>query len=84
MSHRKNLIVGLGVVLLTVLGSVSIAEAQGYPPPVLSAAASTPAAPRRLSRRAGLRLLGRRGGDPLDNCGDACGVAFSARVTSVE
>ena len=36
MSHRKNLIVGLGVVLLTVLGSVSIAEAQGYPPPYLS------------------------------------------------
>ena len=33
MRPRQTLIVGLGVALLTVLGSVSIAEAQGYPPP---------------------------------------------------
>jgi hypothetical protein len=33
MSHRKNLLLGLGVALLTVLGSVSVADAQGYPPP---------------------------------------------------
>jgi hypothetical protein len=33
MSHRKTLLLAIGVVLLTVLGSVSVAEAQGYPPP---------------------------------------------------
>ena len=32
MSHRKNLLLAVGVVLLTVLGSVSVAEAQGSPP----------------------------------------------------
>lgn len=33
MSHRKSLLLGIGVVLLTVVGSASVANAQGYPPP---------------------------------------------------
>jgi len=33
MSHRKNLLLGIGVALITVLSSVSVANAQGYPPP---------------------------------------------------
>jgi hypothetical protein len=78
MSHRKNLIVGLGVVLLTVLGSVSIAEAQGYPPPYYP---PPPPPPPRGVYRSGLvfGLSGGVGAVHLDvnGCGDACGVAGS-------
>ncbi len=75
MSHRKNLIVGLGVVLLTVLGSVSIAEAQGYPPPYYPPPPPPP--PPHGVYRSGL-VFGFSGGIGAihsDNCGDACGVA---------
>jgi hypothetical protein len=75
MSHRKNLIVGLGVVLLTVLGSVSIAEAQGYPPPYYPPPPPPP--PPHGVYRAGL-VFGFSvglGAIHSDNCGDACGAA---------
>jgi hypothetical protein len=75
MSRGKNLIVGLGVVLLTVLGSVSIAEAQGYPPPYYPPPPPPP--PPRGVFRAGLvfGFAGGVGGIHVNNCGDACGVA---------
>jgi hypothetical protein len=75
MSHRKNLIVGLGVVLLTVLGSVSIAEAQGYPPPYYPPPPPPP--PPHGVYRAGLvfGFAGGVGGVHVNNCGDECGVA---------
>jgi hypothetical protein len=75
MSHRKNLIVGLGIVLLTVLGSVSVADAQGYPPPYYPPPPPPP--PPRGVFRSGLvfGLSGGVGAIHLDNCGDACGVA---------
>ncbi len=75
MSHRKNLIVGLAVVLLTVLGSVSVAEAQGYPPPYYPPPPPPP--PPRGVYRAGLvfGFAGGVGGIHSANCGDACGVA---------
>ena len=75
MSHRKNLIVGLGVVLLTVLGSVSIAEAQGYPPPYYPPPPPPP--PPHGVYRSGLvfGFSGGVGAIHADNCGDACGVA---------
>jgi hypothetical protein len=75
MSHRKNLIVGLGVVLLTVLGSVSIAEAQGYPPPYYPPPPPPP--PPHGVYRAGLvfGFSGGVGAIHTNNCGDACGVA---------
>jgi hypothetical protein len=75
MSHRKNLIVGLGVVLLTVLGSVSIAEAQGYPPPYYPPPPPPP--PPHGVYRGGLvfGFSGGVGAIHTDNCGDACGVA---------
>jgi len=75
MSHRKNLIVGLGVVLLTVLGSVSIAEAQGYPPPYYPPPPPPP--PPHGVYRAGL-VYGFSvglGAIHSGNCGDACGAA---------
>ena len=74
MSHRKNLLVGLGVVLLTLLGSVSVAEAQGYPPPYYPPPPPPPPphgvyrAGRRLRLRAGLGAIGRS-----DYAGNACG-----------
>jgi hypothetical protein len=75
MSHRKNLIVGLGVVLLTVLGSVSIAEAQGYPPPYYPPPPPPP--PPRGVYRAGLvfGFSGGVGAVHFNNCLDSCGVA---------
>lgn len=75
MSHRKNLIVGLGVVLLTVLGSVSIAEAQGYPPPYYPPPPPPP--PPHGVYRGGLvfGFSGGVGGIHYNNCGDGCGVA---------
>ena len=75
MSHRKNLIVGLGVVLLTVLGSVSIAEAQGYPPPYYPPPPPPP--PPHGVYRSGLvfGFSGGVGAIHTNNCGDACGVA---------
>jgi len=75
MSHRKNLIVGLGVVLLTVLGSVSIAEAQGYPPPYYPPPPPPP--PPHGVYRGGLvfGFAGGVGALHTNNCGDACGVA---------
>jgi hypothetical protein len=74
MSHRKNLIAGLGVVLLTVLGSVSIAEAQGYPPPYYP---PPPPPPPHGVYRSGIifGVSGGVGAVASDNCGDACGVA---------
>jgi hypothetical protein len=76
MSHRNNLIVGLAVVLLTVLGSVSVAEAQGYPPPYYPPPPPPPPPPRGVYR-AGLvfGFAGGVGGIASSNCGDACGVA---------
>jgi hypothetical protein len=73
MSHRKNLLLALGVTLLTVLGSVSVAEAQGYPPPYYP----PPPPPPRGVYRAGLvfGFSGGVGGVGASNCGDACGVA---------
>jgi hypothetical protein len=75
MSHRKNLIVGLGVVLLTVLGSVSIAEAQGYPPPYYPPPPPPP--PPHGMYRGGLvyGFSAGVGAVHSSNCGDACGVA---------
>ncbi len=76
MSHRKNLIVGLGVVLLTVLGSVSIAEAQGYPPPYYPPPPPPP--PPHGVYRGGLvfGFSGGVGAIHINNClADACGVA---------
>jgi hypothetical protein len=74
MSHRKNLIVGLAVVLMTVLGSVSVAEAQGYPPPYYP----PPPPPPRGVFRAGLvfGFSGGIGAIHINNClTDVCGVA---------
>ncbi len=73
MSHRKNLILALGVTLLTVLGSVSAAEAQGYPPPYYP----PPPPPPRGVYRSGLvfGFSGGIGAIHVDGCGDACGAA---------
>ncbi len=75
MSHRKNLLLGLGVVLLTVLGSVSVAEAQGYPPPYYPPPPPPPP-PHGVYRSgiiygfsAGLGAIG------FSNCSDMCGGA---------
>ena len=76
MSHRKNLIVGLGVVLLTVLGSVSIAEAQGYPPPYYPPPPPPP--PPHGVYRSGLvyGFSAGVGAIHINNClADVCGVA---------
>ncbi len=75
MSHRKNLIAGLGVVLLTVLGSVSIAEAQGYPPPYYPPPPPPP--PPHGVYRSGVifGVAGGVGAVGASNCGDECGVA---------
>ena len=76
MSHRKNLIVGIGIVLLTVLGSVSIAEAQGYPPPYYPPPLPPP--PPHGVYRAGLvfGFSGGVGAIHINNClADVCGVA---------
>jgi len=73
MSHRKTLIAALGVVLLTVLGSVSVAEAQGYPPPYYP----PPPAPPRGVYRSGI-IYGFSvglGAITASNCGDECGAA---------
>src|SRR5580698_2475485 len=77
MSHRKNLIVGLGIALLTLLGSVSVAEAQGYPPPYYPPPPPPP--PPHGVYRAGLvfGFSGGIGGVAASNCGDECGVAGS-------
>jgi hypothetical protein len=85
MSHRKNLIAGLAVVLLTVLGSVSVAEAQGYPPPYYPPPPPPP--PPHGVYRAGLVYgfsvgLGAIGAstDTGASCGDACGIAGVGEV----
>ncbi|HVZ86309.1 MAG TPA: hypothetical protein VHG72_05030 [Polyangia bacterium] len=77
MTSRKNLLTGLGILLLVLLGSVSTAQAQYaayppsyYPPP-------PPPQPRGVYR-SGLILgfAGGVGGLSANNCGDECGVAF--------
>jgi hypothetical protein len=78
MGTRKNLLLGLGVVLLTVLGSVSVAEAQGYPPPYYPPPPPPPPPPHGVYR-AGL-IWGFSLGlgsvqTSLGGCGDACGAA---------
>jgi hypothetical protein len=78
MSHRKSLLLGIGVVLLTVLGSVSVADAQGYPPPYYPPPPPPP--PPRGVFRAGIVwgfALG-LGDVASSNCGSACGGAFVA------
>jgi hypothetical protein len=62
-------------VLLTVLGSVSIAEAQGYPPPYYPPPPPPP--PPHGVYRSGLifGVSGGVGAIHVDGCGDACGVA---------
>jgi hypothetical protein len=77
MSHRKNLLLGIGVVLLTVLGSVSVAEAQGYPPPYYPPPPPPP--PPRGVYRGGIVWGFAVGGGAVQNsnCGDACGGAFA-------
>jgi len=80
MSHRKNLIVGLGVALSALLGSVSVAEAQGYPPPYYPPPPPPPP-PHGVYRSgviygfaAGLGAIGRS--DYAGNaCDDRCGAA---------
>ncbi len=81
MSHRKSLIAGLGVVLLTVLGSVSVAEAQGYPPPYYPPPPPPPMAPHGVYRAGvvygfsvGLGAIGASNYAGA-SCGDACGGA---------
>jgi hypothetical protein len=76
MSHRKNLIVGLGIALLTLLGSVSVAEAQGYPPPYYP---PPPPPPPHGVYRAGLvfGFSAGIGAVSASNCGDECGAAGS-------
>src|SRR5207237_6214455 len=79
MSHRKNLLLGIGVVLLTVLGSVSVADAQGYPPPYYP---PPPPPPPRGVFRAGIVWgfalgLGDVNSANCPNGGSACGGAFA-------
>ncbi len=76
MSHRKNLIVGLGIALLTLLGSVSVAEAQGYPPPYYPPPPPPPPPPRGVYR-AGIvwGFSGGIGAVAANGCGDGCGAA---------
>lgn len=77
MSHRKNLLLAIGVVLLTVLGSVSVAEAQGYPPPYYPPPPPPP--PPRGVFRAGVvwGFAAGLGAVNATGCGDACGGAFA-------
>jgi hypothetical protein len=76
MSHRKNLLLAFGVVLLTVLGSVSVAEAQGYPPPYYPPPPPPP--PPRGVFRAGIVWGFGVGLGAVHNsgCSDDCGGAF--------
>jgi hypothetical protein len=78
MSHRKNLLLAIGVVLLTVLGSVSVAEAQGYPPPYYPPPPPPP--PPRGVFRAGVVWGFAVGGGDLNSSScptSACGGAFA-------
>jgi hypothetical protein len=79
MSQPKKLLLALGVVLLTVLGSVSVAEAQGYPPPYYPPPPPPP--PPRGVFRAGIVWgfavgLGDVNSGTCPNAGNACGGAF--------
>jgi hypothetical protein len=81
MRPRKNQVVGLGIALLTLLGSISVAQAQygpppqGYPPPPYYPPPPPP--PPRGVFRSGLVYgfsLG-FGSFSFSGCGDICGVA---------
>jgi hypothetical protein len=77
MSHRKSLLLGIGVVLLTVLGSVSAAQAQGYPPPYYP---PPPPPPPHGVFRAGLVwgfALGLGAVDSANCPPNGCGGAFA-------
>jgi hypothetical protein len=78
MKSRHRLALGLGVVLLTVFGSMSEAAAQYGPPRPYYA----PPPPPRGVYRGGL-LFGLGGGFGLlesDFCGQACGAAFAGEI----
>ena len=81
MRPRQPLIVGLGVALLTLLGSISVAQAQYAPPPQGYAPPPSyyppPPPPPRGVYRSGLVYgfsLG-LGSISFSGCGDVCGVA---------
>jgi len=86
MRSRKNLAVGLGIALLTLLGSFSVAQAQyapppqGYPPPPYYAPAPPP--PPRGVYRSGLVYGGSIGfgSFSFDQCGSACGSSLSGEL----
>jgi Outer membrane protein beta-barrel domain len=88
MRPRQTLIVGLGVALLTLLGSISVAQAQyappppGYAPPPPSYYPPPPPPPPRGVYRSGLVYgfsLG-VGSFSFSGCGDICGVAGMGEV----
>ncbi|HEY5089437.1 MAG TPA: outer membrane beta-barrel protein [Polyangia bacterium] len=75
MRSRKNLVVGLGIALLTLLGSFSVAQAQYAPPPPYYPPPPPP--PPRGVYRSGLVYgfaLG-IGSFAFADCGDVCGPA---------
>lgn len=77
MRSRKNLVVGLGIALLTLLGSFSVAQAQYAPPPPPYYPPPPPPPPPRGVYRSGLVYgfsLG-IGSFSFANCGDICGAA---------
>jgi len=81
MTSRKTLLAGLGILLLTLLGTASSAQAQyaAYPP---SYYPPPPPPPPRGVYRAGVVYgfsLG-LGGITLEHCGDVCGFSFMGEV----
>jgi len=83
MRPRKTVTVGLGIALLTLLGSISVAQAQyapppqGYPPPAYYPPPPPPPPPPRGVYRSGLVYgfsLG-IGSFSFSGCGDVCGPA---------
>src|SRR5579863_5459582 len=77
MNQTKGLLLAIGIIVCTVLGSVSVAQAQGYPPPYYPPPPPPP--PPHGVFRAGLVWgfavgLGDVG---MSNCGSTCGGAFA-------